>query len=341
MQSDSEYLRSVALGYRLSQALYVFAELKIADILDDAPAGSADIAERAGAHEEYLIRILRVGRAMGLVDEPRPSWFSLTDRGRLLRKGVDGSLWPRVRSVGDDWQWTSWGRLLQTVVTGKSAFEANFDGNSFDYFEQNPDAGETMMNRVTVEAKQRGAAIADIIDFAAVRSLVDVGGGRGAVLAEVVSRHPHLRGTLLDLPYAVAGAPALFAGFSVADRCEIVAGDFRRELPSGGDVYLLSAVLHSWTDDESVELLRRCLAAAERVIVLDEVIEPAEASMDTHLKDLQLMVFSGGRQRGLEEYRRVFDRAGADLVRSTPVGKQEMLMEGRRRPPNTSAPTAR
>jgi hypothetical protein len=327
MQPDSDYLRSVALGFRLSQVLVVFAELKVADVLDGRQVPIGELSEKVGADRLSLLRIMRVARSLGLVEEVADEVFALTARGQLLRPDVDGTVYPRVRSVGESWQWSSWGRLLQTVVTGRSAFETEHGMNSFDYFDRAPEAGETMMNRVTDEARQRGAAIAQIYDFTPVRCLVDVGGGRGAVLAEVLSRVAGLRGILLDLPYAVAGAEDLMVRHGVADRSEIVAGDFRGELPAGGDLYLLSAVLHSWTDDDSVELLRRCFTRCDRVIVLDEVIDPADAPLTAQLKDLQLMVFSGGRHRGLPEYRQLFERAGGTLVRHTPVGKQEQLME--------------
>src|SRR5215216_5561926 len=105
MEPDSDALRSVALGYRLSQALYVFAELRIADLLAAGPTSLTAIADETGAHQESLCRLLRVGRALGLVDELPGDRFALTPRGRLLRKDVDGSLWPRVRSAGEPWQW--------------------------------------------------------------------------------------------------------------------------------------------------------------------------------------------------------------------------------------------
>lgn len=329
--SDGDILRSIALGYRLSQALYVFAELRIADILASGPAPVADIAELAGAHRQSLLRMLRISRAMGLVDESPEHTFRLTPRGRYLQTDLDGSLWPRVRAVGDRWQWSSWGKLLHAVTTGRSAFEEEYGLNSFDYFDRNPRAGDTMMNRVTEEARLRGAAVAGIVDFSPVSCIADVGGGRGAVLAEILIRHRHLHGILFDLPYAVAGAAELLDQYGVADRCTVIAGDFRVDLPSGADVYLLSAVVHSWSDDDAVALLRRCLARVDKVMVLDEVIEPAAATMENLLKDLQLMVFSGGRQRGLAEYRQLLERAGAEVQRLTPVGKQELLLEARTR----------
>lgn len=327
-ESDSSALKSMILGYRLSQVLYVFARLGVADALAAGPAPVADVAERTACHQDSLRRMLRAGRAMGITEELPDGSFALTRRGRLLCRDVDGSQWLRASLVGEPWHWDSWGSLLESVTTGVPAFEAAHGSNSFEFFDRTPGTGDTMMNRVTDEAKRRGKEIAEAFDFSSATCLVDAGGGRGAILAEVLSRHAHLGGILMDLPYAVSGAADLLAGFGVADRCEIVAGDFRRELPAGGDVCLLSAVLHSWNDDDSVELLRRCLHRYGRVIVVDEVIEPAGAALDTLLKDLQLMVFSGGRHRSLADYRRLFARAGADLVRHASVGELELLMVG-------------
>lgn len=339
--ADADFLRSAALGYRVSQALYVFAELRIADVLAAGPVSPARVAADTGADPESLGRLLRAGRAMALVDELPDGRLALTPRGHLLRRDVEGSVWSRVRAVGDSWHWGPWGRLLETVVSGKSAFEVEHGTNSFDYFERTPGTGDAMMSRVTVEARLRGVAIDEAFDFSSARRVVDVGGGRGAIVATILSRHPRLRGTLIDLPYAVHGSAEVLEHFGVADRCDVVAGDFRVGLPPDGDVYLLSAVLHSWSDDDSVALLRRCFAHGQRAIVVDEVIEPAGAPMNAVLKDLQLMVFSGGRLRSLEEYRRLFERAGAELVRSAPIRRGELLMEGVRsssRPPDEASP---
>jgi hypothetical protein len=325
--TDAEVLRSIALGYRLSQVLYVFAELRIADMLAAGPTPVATLAETAGVHPESLLRVLRAGRAIGLVEELPDASFQVTPRGRILQKDADESQWARVRAVGDPWHWGSWGNLLQTVTTGQSAFVQQYGLNSFEYFDRNPGAGDTMMDRVTTEAKLRGGAVADIVDFSSVGCIADVGGGRGAMMAEILARHTHLRGILFDLPYAVATAGSLLDEYGVADRCEIVAGDFRVDVPAGADIYLLSAVVHSWSDEESVDILRRCFTRVDRVLLLDEVVEPAEATLDALLKDLQLMVFSGGRQRGLAEYRRLLAAAGAEVQRVSPVGKREVLLD--------------
>ena len=328
MDPDAKALRSLALGYRLSQALYVFAELGIADTLAAGPATAADLALKAGAHEGSLTRLLRLCRAMELVDELPDGTFELTARGTLVRTDVPGSQWPRVRAAGEAWQWDSWGRLLESVTTGRSAFEQHYGSNSFEYFDKTPGVGETMMGRTTEEARRRGAAIAEAFDFRSVRCVADIGGGRGAILGEILSRHKHLGGVLVDLPYAVAGAQEVLAGYGVAERCEVVASDFRTDLPGEADVCLLSAVVHSWSDADSSALIGRCLARYGKVLVVDEVVDTVEAPIEVLLKDLQLMVFSDGRHRALEEYREMFAAAGARLAGSAPIGKNELLMEG-------------
>ncbi len=328
MESDESFLKSTILGFRLSQVLHVFAKLGVADLLAEGPLPVPVLAERTGAHQESLHRVLHVGRAVGLLDEGPRDTFRLTGRGHLMRRDTEGSFWARACQTGESWQWDSWGGLLQAVTTGTSAFEATTGLNSFDYFDRSSGAGDTMMDRVSLEAKRRGREIAEVFDFSTTARLVDVGGGRGAVLAEILDRHRHLTGVLFDLPYAVAGAGALLEQADVLDRCEVVAGDFRTDLPADGDVCLLSAVLHSWSDEDAVALLRRCLARFQRVIVVDEVVDAGDAPLGVLLKDLQLMVFSGGRHRALEEYRVLFERAGGVLVRQAPIGERELLMEG-------------
>ncbi|HUP60777.1 MAG TPA: methyltransferase [Thermoanaerobaculia bacterium] len=331
VSSDIEYIDSVASGYRLSQVLYVFAQLGIADLLADAPATHWELAKHTGTAVDSLRRLLRVACTMGLIEDAPDERFQLTIRGGLLRSDLDGSLRPRARSSGEPWQWAPWGRLLDVVRTGRSAFGLTHGSNSFDFFDQTPGAGDTLMSRMTVESKRRGQAIADAFDFGMVQRVVDVGGGQGGVLGEILSRHPKLTGILVDLSYAVNGSAQVLTQLGVDDRCQVVAMDFRNGVPAGGDVYLLSAVLHSWNDLDSARLLERCFEHADRVLIVDEVIETSELSTELLLKDLQLMVFSEGRQRRLEEYRSIIEHAGGALAQYVGVGNRELLMCAMRR----------
>jgi hypothetical protein len=323
--SDIDYLNSVAGGYRLSQVLYVFAELCVADLLAGGPHGPAELAACTAADEDALVRLLRVCAAIGLVESMPDGMFKLTARGALLRADVDGSLRPRALSCGDPWQWGPWGELLDVVRSGRPALGAQHT-TSFDFFNQTPGAGDTFMARMTVESHRRGKAIAAAFDFGAALCVVDVGGGRGGVLGHILRRHDHLHGVLIDLPYAISTAPEVLVALGVADRCEVVAGDFRDAVPPGGDVYLLSAILHSWSDEDAVGLLSRCLEHNAQVLIVDEVIDMAEPSTALLLKDLQLMVFSKGRQRRLGELHAIVEQTGATVVAETPLGNGEMLL---------------
>jgi len=326
LSSDIDYINSIAGSYRLSQVLYVFAQLGIADLLADAPATYPELAKHTDTAVDSLRRLLRIACTMGLIEDAPDERFRLTSRGGLLRSDLDGSLRPRASSSGEPWQWIPWGRLLDVVRTGRPALGLSHGSNSFDFFDQTPGAGDTLMTRMTVESNRRGQAIADAFDFETVRCVVDVGGGQGGVLGEILLRHSGLTGILVDLSYAVAGSPQVLAKLGVVDRCQVVAMDFRNAVPAGGDVYLLSAILHSWNDVDSARLLKRCFEHADRVLIVDEVIETAELSTELLLKDLQLMVFSEGRQRRLDEYRNIIEQAGGALAHYVSVGHRELLM---------------
>jgi SAM-dependent methyltransferase len=325
--ADVRYLNGLASGYRLSQVLYVFVELGIADELAAGPRSVPALAERTGSHPSSLRRLLRMATALGLVAETYPDRFALTGRGALLRADAPDSLRPRARSIGTPSQWATWGELLATVRTGAPAFPDRHGTTSFDFFDRTSGAGEAFQDRMTVEARRRGAAIADACDFSAARRLVDVGGGTGGILAAILARCPAVTGVLFDLPYALEGAPSVLAEAGVADRVELVAGDFRAGVPPDADAYLLSAILHSWNDADSVRLLASCLRYAERVVVVDEVIDTRHHVAQLLLKDLQLMVHTNGRQRTEGEFRALLAAAGADLVRVARTGLGDTVME--------------
>ena len=181
---------------------------------------------------------------------------------------------------------------------------------------------------------ETGPAVAQGYDFANVKRVVDVGGGRGGVLACILKAHAHLRGTLLDMPSVVEGAPALLASEGVADRCEVVGGDMFSSVPAGGDVYLLSHVIHDWEDAPATQVLRACrraMAPEARLVIVDQVlperVEPNSAAASGLLLDLTMMVMLAGRERTASEFRALRAAAGLRLERVIPMQIADSLVE--------------
>jgi hypothetical protein len=325
----------LATSYRLSQAIYVFTKLGIADLLARGPKTPGELAAAAGAHAPSLYRLLRVMTACAVVTEPSPGTFELAPSGRCLRRDAPDSVSSTVLLFGSENFWTTWGDLLHCVCTGETAFSHLFGvGGTFDYLTTHPEDAALFNAGMGDMAGLTAKAIVAAYDFLSARILVDVGGGRGALISAILKAHPDLRGVLFDLPRVIDAARAELEHAGIAHRCETVGGDLLSSIPGGGDVYLLSRVIHDWDDENSILILRNCRAAmsptsklllAERTI--PEMIEPGAHTQAQLLSDLNMLVRNGGRERTETEYGALFAAAGLRMTRAIPTGIEIGLIE--------------
>jgi hypothetical protein len=315
-------LRQLSTGFWLSQAIAVAADLGIADHLRDGAKSCAELAHAVDVHAGALYRLLRGVASVGLFAEDDQGRFTLTPLATLLLTNGPGSWRAAAILNGEPWTWQPWGALAYSVKTGKPAFEHVF-GMEFDsYLAQHRDAADTFQSFMHVATSEEAMAVAPVYDFSGSTTVVDVGGGRGALLAAILTRHPHLRGILFDTPQVIADAPALLAAEGVDDRCELVAGDFFQALPRGADVYMLKWILVSWDDEQCVVILQNCrraLGARGKLLVIERIIPPGNAPFFGKLADLNLLVMYRGRHRTEVEYRTLFARAGFELSRMIPT----------------------
>ena len=227
------------------------------------------------------------------------------------------------------------GHLLHCVRTGETAFAHLFEvAGTFDYLPSHPEDAVLFNAGMGDVAALTARAIVAAYDFSSARVLVDVGGGRGALISAILNTHPGLRGILFDLPRVIDTAPVELQHTGVADRCETVGGDILSSVPPGGDIYLLSRVIHDWDDEKSVLILRNCRAAMTRSskLLLAERAIPEAIEPDTHtqaqlLSDLNMLVRNGGRERTETEYGALFAAAGLRLSRTIPSGMEISLIE--------------
>ena len=168
-------------------------------------------------------------------------------------------------------------------------------------------------------------------DFSDVGVLVDVGGGEGALLANILAANPGVGGVLFDQEHVVAGAGDLLERAGVADRCEVVAGSFFEAVPGGGDAYLLKSVVHDWDDAEAVEILRSCrkaMGGTGKLLVVEPVIGPGNEPDPAKYSDLNMLVILGGRERTASEFERLYAEAGFDLTGIVRTGSAFAVIEG-------------
>jgi hypothetical protein len=305
-------------GYQVSQALHVAAALGIADALADGPRTVGELASATAANADALHRLLRALAAVEVVREEDDGTFGLTDLGEALR-GPAGA-WAAF--IGRPYHWTAWGQLLHSVRTGENAFRSLHGVDVWEYRAERPEEASIFDAAMTGLSRRVNAAVAAAHDFGRYGVIVDVGGGRGALLASILARHPGVRGVLFDQPAVVAGADADADGF------EIVGGSFFESVPEGGDAYLLKSVLHDWEDEPAIRILRACRRAARAGTAL-LVIERQFALPATKLSDLNMLVGPGGRERTAGEYDALLATAGFELLGETPTAAGVSVFEAR------------
>jgi O-methyltransferase domain/Dimerisation domain len=303
--ADTRALLALINGYQVSQALHVAARLGIADRLADGPRSPEELGLEADP--DALRRLLRALAAAGVLSE-RDGRYALTELGEGLRSDAPGSLAGWAAFVGRPYHWSSWAALEHAVRTGENAFRAVHGTDVWSYRRAHPEEAEIFDGAMTSLTGRVNAAVAEAHDFGRYGTVVDVGGGRGALLAAIVARHPEVRGVLFDQPDVVAGA-------QLGDRCTAAGGSFFEAVPAGGDAYLLKSVLHDWPDAEAVAILRACHAAGAPVVLVVE--RDLTADPRAAFSDLNMLVGPGGRERTLREYGALLDAAGFRLTGST------------------------
>lgn len=325
----------LALAYQLSHALYVATRLGIWDLLATGVSTVPEIAGRAGAHPGSMQRLLRALAAFDLVRDAGSDRFQLTRAGQCLTANSPCSVRPLILMYGSEHARQMFGHLEDCIVTGRSAYEIAFGLESgFRYLQGRPDLAQVFNEGMSAASKFTGAAIAETYDFAGIRHVVDVGGGHGEVLATILGAHPHMCGTILELPSVIEGARGTLAREGLADRCTLVAGDMFTGVPEG-DLHLLVHIVHNWDDEAALTVLRSCRRAMReggRLLILDRVmperIEPSEAVLGNALMDLMMLVRTpGGRERTAAGFGALLAGAGLQLRRILPLDISEALIE--------------
>jgi hypothetical protein len=308
-------------GYIQTQLLYVAARLGLADLLATGPRSAEDLAAAAGADASVLHRILRGLAINGIVEEGR-GVFGLTDAGRCLQSAATDSLRGAVLSRGDLYYRAASG-LLESAQKGGGAFRHVYGTGLFDHLSASPARLKAFQESMVARSQAEAAEVVRAYDFSRYRHVVDVGGGFGVTLAALLTSYPNLRGTLFDRPEVVRAAPERLHAADLAGRCKVVAGDAFDAVPPGGDLYLLSRVIHDWNDEDAVRILRSCRTAMdhEGVLVLVEAViaDPVSDRPAAILMDLHMLVLGLGKERSVPEFSSLLAQAGFALHRVVPT----------------------
>jgi hypothetical protein len=204
----------------------------------------------------------------------------------------------------------------------------------FEWLEHNPDEATLFHNAMTSFSAGALAAVVEAYDFSGISKLVDVGGGHGLLIASLLSKYPVMKGIVYDDPKVVEGAEQVLREHGVFERGELIGGNFFASVPAGGDAYILKHIIHDWSDDECVTILRHChkvMPLAGKVLIVEMVIPEPNVPSIGKLLDLQMLVYLSGRERTAKEYEDLLSQAGFDLQRIVPTPSPYSVIEGIKR----------
>ncbi|KAA1249948.1 methyltransferase [Mycobacterium simiae] len=333
MNQDRLALLELITSYRLTQALYVVAELGLADLLSAGPRPCDELARAAEVDADALYRVMRALAAKQIFSEGDQRTFGLTPLGEGLCSDVRGSMRGWAIMVGGEHHWLPWGHLLECVRSGQPVFERVLGRPPFSYYAENPEAMFTFHSALGGQSEIVNDALLAAYDFTPFKTVVDIGGGNGSLLRGLLRRHPDMRGVIFDQAATIAEAESVIGeDRDVARRCELISGDFFDKVVPGGDVYLLKHVLHDWSDDESLQILRRCRAAMQptaRLLIIEMLIEPGSSNPYPAFLDLEMLVAYTGRERTADEYGTLLDESGFALEAVTATDAFVSVIEAR------------
>ena len=319
-------------GSWVAQACYVTARLGLADLLAAGPRTAQELAAATGTHAPALARLLGALGSVDLCRQRADGAFEMTRLGSLLRQDAPYS----VRAWALQWggeAWQVWANLLYSVRTGKSARQLITGTPGFVHLDKDPQAA-AIFNQAMAELTRLAAAeIARSYDFSGKR-VMDVGGGYGELLAQILITHPSATGVLFDMPHAMDAAREHLRRRGVEGRCELVAGDFFARIPAAADVYVLKSVIHDWADERATEILHSCrhamrpgarLLVAERL--MPERLEASPAHEALARSDLHMLVALAAQERTERQLDALLCSARLEVLRHIETGSDFQIVE--------------
>ena len=332
--SDANQVQEVSsllMGFVVSRALQVAAELGVADVLAGGPKDRDTLAREVGAHADTLHRLLRALADFGVFDLLPDGRFANSPRSEYLRSDAPGSLRGLARMHGDSALWQAWAGMEHSVRSGKPSFNHVHGSPVFDYLAAHPESARRFDQGMVTASRLLNEAVVEAYDWGQFGTLVDVAGGLGSTLAAMLQAKPRLQGVLFDLPHVTERSRDYLATQGVAARCRIETGSFFDAVPTGANAYFMKHILHDWGDEDCLRILRNCRAAmsdSAKLLVCEKLIPPGNLPSVAKTIDLVMLVLTdGGRERTEQEFRELFGGAGLRLARAVPTRADNSILE--------------
>lgn len=315
-------------GHIKSRLACVFAKLRIADYLSGSPKNIIEVSDLTGLRRDLLTRVFRGFIVCGLVCQPDDGAYELTALGAALKTGAPGCLRDVAIRVYD-LDYAAWGDLLRGITEGVTPFDL---AHGVSFYELLADSKwwSGFNDEMAATSQSISRTLAAACDFEPGTRVVDIAGGTGVLLGEILCQSSSCTGILFDLPSVVAKGQAYMRSLGVADRCTFAGGDFFEVVPSGADVYILNRVLHNWNDDRCLSILTNCREAMESqktLVVIERIMPEKGSGSEIVASDLMMLVLLGGCERTIAEFESLLNRSGFDLSHATIAADSFALIE--------------
>ena len=320
-EANLDQLLQYARGLERTQMVYAAADLGIADLLAGGPRSTDELAASSGARQPELYRLLRALTSLGMLTQPQPNVFGLTDLGQMLRSDHPEGLRDLVLWNGSGWRLRAWADIVHTVRTGETGMQTEFGEGLYAYLEDHPADAEVFNGVMTRSTRRIAGALAEAYNFTDVNTVADIGGGEGLLLATILRSAPALKGILFELPTTAQAAGRFLQEQGLGTRSEAVGGDFFESVPEA-DIYILMRVLQDWDNSSAVRILNSCRKSVRpggRVLIIQKVV-PADATDPKYpITDIHLMVQTGGHERTADQFQLLLERANFKMGRVIPL----------------------
>lgn len=311
------HVLEMAAGGMKSQLIYLAAELSIPDRLKDGKKSISELALELQCNEEALYRFMRALAPFKIIKEVSPKVYQTTKYGRTLEKNNSKSLYPLALLTGEKFWRAPLENLKHTIKTGETSFDYVYNESYFDWLKNNPEKFSLFNRWMDSSSNMNCPVIASSYPFSNFKSIVDIGGGYGALLSHILHQHTSLTGILFDLPEVVSNARSIDE--IISNRCKIIGGDFMTEVPKGADLYIMQQIIHDWSDEVSIKILKNCRKAMNsngRVLIVDTVIKDGNSFDMNKLIDLQIMATcKGGKERTKDQFNDILSQSGLKLIK--------------------------
>ncbi len=318
------------LGKWLSMAISTAAQLGVADELASGPKTAAEIAAKIDVKPDALYRLMRATAGTGVFRLLPDGRFEQTELSEPLRSDAPDSVRAMAMMLLDDWHHASWGQLPWCVKTGQPAPFNVYGKHLFELMQEHPEKGVNFNNAMSQLSTPQAAAVVEAYDFSGFQHIVDVGGGHGYLLAQILKSVPKLHGTLFEMPHIVEGAKSEKYLPPLGDRVGYAPGNFFADAPPAADAYVMKFIIHDWDDEKSGKILSLCRSTIQpggKLLVVDMVVPEGNEPALSKLVDLEMLVLPGGKERTEKEFKDLLAASGFKLERIIPTSGPMSIVE--------------